>query len=244
MTVKELKTWQDKFKDLIDKQARRNGLVTNKIEPVYDGVIDAEEYLKSDLKVAWMLKEPYDDFDTEGKPYGGGWSFQEGFSDRDENWVKRNGTKHWTNPIWQKIVYVMYGYLNGLDWDSMPWIRTQPQMMDAILSVALFNVSKMPAKTNSCDGMFRVNFNNYWRDVVEKQLEVYNPDVVIFGYTFSCFKPAWEPDLKYVDESPKGWVRHYMRGKRHLLDTYHPGRKGCDYVNDLIHMLTSIKKPR
>ena len=45
-----------------------------KVEPIYDGVVDAEAYLATQPKVLWILKEPYDDFDAEGMPEGGGWT--------------------------------------------------------------------------------------------------------------------------------------------------------------------------
>lgn len=46
-------------------------------------------------------------------------------------------------PVWlngKPRRFSTYGYLNGLDWDSLPWIRTQPQMMDAILSTVGFGI--------------------------------------------------------------------------------------------------------
>ena len=40
--------------------------------PIYDGVVDAAGYLAARPKVLWILKEPYDDFDENGNPWGGG----------------------------------------------------------------------------------------------------------------------------------------------------------------------------
>ena len=54
-----------------------------KVEPIYDGVVDAGGYLASKPKVMWILKEPYDDFDAEGKPSGGGWTMFTDFGDGD-----------------------------------------------------------------------------------------------------------------------------------------------------------------
>ena len=54
-----------------------------KVEPIYDGLVDAEAYLASKPKVMWILKEPYDDFDAEGMPAGGGWTMFKDFGEGD-----------------------------------------------------------------------------------------------------------------------------------------------------------------
>ena len=33
------------------------------VAPIIDGVMDPESYFKAGIKIAWVLKEPYDDFD-------------------------------------------------------------------------------------------------------------------------------------------------------------------------------------
>ena len=33
----------------------------HKAEPIYDGIVDEEIYLKSIYKIIWVLKEPYDE---------------------------------------------------------------------------------------------------------------------------------------------------------------------------------------
>lgn len=239
MTVKELKAKQMELDDLIRKQAKKCGLTTNGIDPIFDGIADEEGYLNSRLKVAWVLKEPYDDFDINGKPCGGGWSLvKDCLLNHDENWVTKDGRKQWTNPVWQKMAYVMYGFRHGQHWNEMEWIRNNPSMMDEIKSIAWINVNKMPAYTNSCNGNYRYQYETVWKDIVKKQFDVYAPDVVIFGYTFHCFRGSFGASL--IEESSNDWVTHYRIGKQHLLDTYHPGRKGGGYVDSVIDMLNEI----
>jgi hypothetical protein len=43
---------------------------SDKIGPIYDGIVDNEVYQAADIKVMWVLKEPYDCFDEAGQPYG------------------------------------------------------------------------------------------------------------------------------------------------------------------------------
>lgn len=40
----------------------------------------------------WVLKEPYDDFDDEGNPKGGGWSMTDGFIENDK--IKEEAKKN------------------------------------------------------------------------------------------------------------------------------------------------------
>ncbi len=62
----------------IQTQAHAKGLGYDpaKVEPIYNGEVDAEAYLATKPKVMWILKEPYDDFDAEGMPAGGGWTMR------------------------------------------------------------------------------------------------------------------------------------------------------------------------
>ena len=241
MTAKELKKKQSEIDAAVWRRAKKCGLLINDAEPIYDGIADEDGYLKSKLKVAWVLKEPYDWIDEEGGPGGGGWSIvKDCFLKHDENWVTKEGRNQWVNPVWQKVAYIMYGFRHSKHWADMDWIRDNPSMMDEIKSIAWINVNKMPAHTNSCDGNYRWLYENVWKDVVKKQLDIYSPDVIIFGYTFHCFKDSYGTSL--VEVSSNDWVNHYRVGKLHLLDTYHPGRKGGEYVDDVIDMLNEITK--
>ncbi len=74
MTAKELKKKQSEIDAAVRRQAKKCGLLVNDAEPIYDGIADEDGYLNSKLKVAWILKEPYDWVDEEGGPGGGGWS--------------------------------------------------------------------------------------------------------------------------------------------------------------------------
>ena len=53
-------------------------------------------------------------------PGGGGWSIvKDCFLKHDENWVRKDGHKEWTNRVWQMITYVMYGFRHGMHREEM-----------------------------------------------------------------------------------------------------------------------------
>ena len=244
MTATELKLAQEAIDDLVTTTAHDCGLSSDDdgIYPVYDGVADEESYLDSGLKVAWILKEPYDDF-AEEKPCGGGWSLvKDCFLKHDENWVDDNGRKQWKNPVWQKVVYVMYGFRHGLCWDEMDWIRDNPSMMDEIKSIAWINLSKMPARTNSSNGYFANLYDTVWKEVVDRQIAVCRPDVLLFGRTFAPFLRVHEEiSREKIKAISNEWAEVWRCNGQYWVDTYHPGRKGRDYVNALIDVLNGIQ---
>ena len=73
MTAKEHITAQKEITDEITRQAIERNLTEEDLEPISDGVADAEAYLSSNPKVMWVLNDPYDEFEN-GQPKGGGQS--------------------------------------------------------------------------------------------------------------------------------------------------------------------------
>lgn len=230
MTAEVLREKQSEIDSMVKTCAEKafSGSAMDRNSPIYDGIADEEAYLQSPLKVAWVLKEPYDDFTKANKPAGGGWSLvKDAFYKSDA----------WKNPVWQKVAYVMYGFRHGLNWDELPWIRENHEVINEIKSVAWINVSKMPGYKVSSDRAIS-NAYSVWKDVIRFQLETYNPDVIIFGKTFHCFRDSYgNPEPQVLNDN----VWYYNIAGKHLLDTYHPGRKGGEYVNALIDALTSIR---
>ena len=230
MTPNELQEMQGMIDSKVNAIAEK--VFPNQAEedryPILDGIADEEAYLRSPLKVAWVLKEPYDYFDEGNKPCGGGWSLvKEAFYKDDA----------WKNPVWQRIAYVMHGFHKGLHWDQMDWISNDHSIIDEIKSIACINVSKMPGYTVSNDQAILAAYG-IWKDIIKLQLETYNPDVIVFGKTFHCFREYYgSPEPRVLNDN----VWYYNVGGKHLLDTYHPGRKGGEYVNALIDALSAIR---
>ena len=79
MTAIALLAAQSALHALIQSRAVELGYDPATVEPIYDGVVDTEAYLAAQPKIMWILKEPYDDFDAEGMPVGGGWTMFKDF---------------------------------------------------------------------------------------------------------------------------------------------------------------------
>lgn len=73
ITAEQLRIGQETIENAIWHLAEEKKLTTDKIAPITDGIADFEAYLASSPRVAWILKEPYDEV-RDGTIAGGGWS--------------------------------------------------------------------------------------------------------------------------------------------------------------------------
>lgn len=224
--AKELEKLQAEMSDRINCKAKELGLVNEKCEPVTDGVMNIGEYLKTSPRIMWVLKEPWDDVDENGIPCGGGWDMSEAFGNDDA----------WKNRTWQPIIYASYGIINRCLWKQMDWIRDDTSMAEVLKRIAYINVSKMPGYTQSEDEKIRLAYSQ-WREILQEQIKMYEPQVIIFGYTFDLFKE----DLVGGDAEPKhrddGVIHVYEKEGVKLLDVYHPNQRVISrekYIDSII----------
>jgi hypothetical protein len=224
MDAKELNKRQQEIWKEMEKLAKEleNG---NRL-PIYDGVCDLDGYLSSKPKIMWILKEP--NGQTEKGIEKGGWAIpEESFTNLEETAGQ---------PTWQVMIYVMYGYQNGLKYDDMDYIHNKIEMAKVMQSIAYLNVSKMPGYNKSVKSNIEQRYTQ-WKPILNKQIETYAPNLIIFGNTFDHFKNDFKiRGLEKIGNIP-GWIDVYKSGQLIILDAYHPSRKGRDYVNTLIEAL-------
>lgn len=227
MNGEELKLKQEEMHDLIKKHAEELGLSNDKTKPILDGVYDESAYLDAPLRIMWIMKEAYDDKDENGNSCGGDWSI---FDILDEN-----------KPIpqsWYRIIYATYGIFNKKNHVDMYSIRQKPSMKDVLYKIAYINLNKMPAYKKSSDADLEENYK-IWKDVLIKQIDLYNPQVIVFGNTFDFFRKdlvgGTEPFI--IEE---GLIQVFRRKGALLFHAYHPNNrvKGVTtpkYVDSIIN---------
>ena len=226
MTVSELKKIDKDLQEEIEKVSSENGLKNDFVWAICDGIYSAEKYLSAQTRIMWVLKEPYDDF-VDGEPYGGGWSITKDLFNEPMKFVK--------GKTGRMIGYVSYGILNEKKWNEIDYFEDNPNVAEFIKQIAYINLSKMPAKTNTSMKELEKKFQ-IWKPIVLKQIEVYNPEVLIFGNTFKFLKEDLfnGKELPYKDY--EGYVYAYeFEGKLYLW-AYHPGAivNQEKYANSLI----------
>ena len=174
--IKDLEKKQETIEQEICRIAEENNLSNKNIEPIYDGVGDLEQFLLSPLNTSVILKEPYEKIDDLRNPSGGGYSLVRDSFMKNTKWIL---------PTYQRIIYIMYGVKNNLYWKTMDYIRDNPDMGKVLRELPWINLSKMPYQPQSKTKKVESEYNNFWKQIVKSQLDLYNSKILLFGGTFN-----------------------------------------------------------
>ena len=202
--------------------------------PILDGIIDIEKYLAAKFKILWILKEPYDDFDDDGTPFGGGWDLKEV--------IKSNNSIHnysGGKPTFKPMLYTSWGILNDFClWDDMGNVEKEPSMLDALKSIAYINVKKLPGHKSSYYKVINDAYSQH-KDILLKQIEFINPDIIIGGGTLGLFLD--DLGLSRKDAIRFKGINYFIKDKKILIEAYHPAQRTSTtgvkqemYCNDII----------
>ena len=233
MNEEELKKQQIAMHRKIKKYAADNGLTKQKpkIEPIYDGVADIHAYINSSPRIMWILKEPWHLFTDSGKPKGGGWKFTDHFKKYPDVWQDED--------MWKLIIQSDYAIRNHLKWKELDFIEKNQEMVEELKKIAYINVGKMPGYQESPPNHMQECYNT-WQPILEEQIKIYDPEVIIFGYTFYLFQDYFKINEKPITTVSGNWNTNvYKKDNRILIDAYHPSRKGGentskDYVTSIV----------
>lgn len=233
--IEEITKEQAKLHDEINELAVQNGLCTEDIGPIRDGVADIELYLQSSPRVMWVLKEPYDGFKDDGSPSEGDYTLMEDLK------KCRDSQLNTMPPTIQRVIYSTYGIFTGYEYDDMGWYYN-PETYKYLFQIAYINLSKMPAFPKSGDMTSKYNT---WRKIVLKQIDLFQPNVIIFGGTFRYIKEDLGIDDSNLIPSKEDWkLNVYKQNGKLYIDTYHPGvrKSPRTYVNKLVNIINELKK--
>jgi hypothetical protein len=203
---------------------------TNESAPIYDGIVDPEQYVSSSPRVLWILKEPYDAGDARK---GGGWSLTQ--------LLKEETNRMSRGRAFQPICYINCGIWTGVHaWDEMPWLRDCEEMRHSLRKIAFINVSKLPGLKMSPWARIREAYHQH-RDVILDQIRTYSPNII-----FAC-DPHANLILKDLGFSESQWkwfasaASIQVSSEQRLVWVGHPSSrtKRAPYVNDAINAATS-----
>lgn len=198
--------------------------------PIFDGVINPEQYIKSSTKILWILKES----NSKDKK---SWSFIDCFS--NPNWLLKNNKL----PSIRRVVYISHGILtpNLNSWKDMP-SSTDLICQESVKKIAYINIKKEPGGSNSNDKIiFESAKSNH--NLLKKQISVYTPDIIILGNTLKYFaenrNDIFGENIGEYKVSP--FNNHYYETKNRLyINAYHPsfikGFTDENYVMDIVNI--------
>src|SRR5690606_29815156 len=94
---------------------------------IYDGVMKPDLYFNNKIRLAWMLKEPYDEEDGTG----GGWNYFDMFPEGQNLYEVQFNRGHKTT--WHPMIYISYSIFNNFQkWEEMEYIRDKNEMCDVV----------------------------------------------------------------------------------------------------------------
>lgn len=209
-------------------------LNTREREVITDGVMMPELYFKNGLRLAWMLKEPYDSKNG----IGGGWSMFDMFPEEKDLYEEQFKRTH--KVTWQPIIYISFSIFNNFQkWSEMKWISEDHSMCDIVRQVAFINSQKLPSK-----GVTRTDYTDLEEslkltsDLLEKQINLCNPNVFIFANTVGLYTNILGYKLEeFVNEKS---VSYLFKDGKLFINAYHPGQRKIkreDYVNDIVSIV-------
>lgn len=229
--TEELKEKEGSLKKMIMDYANEHGLEEGR-QPILDGITNVELYSQADIKILFVLKEAYDR-EKDGEVGKGGWDHSEYLNDNDESIIYGFLAHDRVSKIASCILrdFSLEDYNNPeFTWDMA---------LQDFHSIAWINVGKFPAPEVTKTSDIRLNeAYGYWKPILFKQIEAYDPDVIIFGNTFRVFCDDLDGEIEMLDDQ---WPTHTYRDKcgRLLLDAYHPSVRPAtvsekDYIDSII----------
>jgi len=112
--------------------------------------------------------------------------------------------------------------------------------------IAYINIDKMPGYRTTSDAELAEAYER-WKDIVEEQIRLYDPQVICFANTMWLFKKDWGIDEHTKHESiPLGNDKYmfvYRKDGRLCLDTYHPAQRVVpreSYVDAIIKAVNEL----
>lgn len=224
------------------QQKRSNANVTG---PITDGLSDIKKYLKSDIKIMWILKEPYEDYDGDIY-YGGGWSITDDVINVKPHELLEGASRN----TWLPIAYISEGVRNGISNVTEIKDTEKSILCEDLQSIAYINLSKIPQGPTTDDKTLPWKYK-FWKEIIEKQIKLYKPDVIIFGNTLTYIMddlPGGYWDYPTSDVPFSSWKILQNRSSLYI-GAYHPqysrrGLNGCTvetYCETIINLILEYK---
>ncbi len=223
------------FEASLDKKTRNLD-----VNAVLDGIVDIMNYLKSNPRILWILKEPNILEDEKAQKF----NWREAMVDLAEN---DSDFKPFARTF-SNIVYLTYGFLNKKLDQETPYIRDNSEILKVLKQIAIINVSKSPGGSKTSKRELKKKYETY-KEILKQQLEAFQPNIIVCGGTYDIVSEELE-QLYYPLEScefknPSNLNIRYSKSKRVLVyDAYHPNLRRCKrkiYLNDILDHYINFK---
>lgn len=200
---------------------------------VFDGIVDENEWDKQEIKICFLLKEAY----TKDKKNYFKWSLSK-WLNRDESSVINT---------WNTVALWTYGILNTTESNIPEYpdlnLYNRDEKHNILKKISAVNVKKVDGVKKS-DWYDLKNYAEKDKELLRKQIDRINPDIIICGKTFDFLRiiygASYDETKKCVDDkgeiknSDKGYVvftNIKTKKKTIVIDYYHPANQFPSKVN-------------
>lgn len=197
---------------------------TNERFYIKDGIVNIDEYYNSNIKIMWILKEPYDQKDSKG----GGWSIVENLKEERSKGLKKDSSS-----TFHPIIYTTYALLNNINnFNQLDKRKINSEYIKYLNNIAYINIQKFPATARSNDTII---LKAYKRDfnAILKQIEIIKPNVIIIGAGSNVYHQLKEDMNKNKTSS-----------NICLINAYHPAQTTINrnkYIDSIIKEYNDFK---
>ena len=226
-----------KQQDIIIKEIE--SLKNDNCTPIPDGIIDIKKYVNSDLKILWINKEVNSENDSDG------WSLIDVIADMKTRFVAKDGWSKTFSPL----TYVVYGILNNLVWDDIPNTNHKPEIAEVLQNIAYINLKKLPGKEIAVNTELKLHLSK--NEIVQKQIKLFAPDVIICGGTFDLadgiLEEIYDGNYQKMKDKTENKMKFYYDDNLIIVDAYHPSRppmKQQIYCDTIIENILKWKNAR
>ncbi len=189
----------------------------NKVKPVQDGIIDVDQYSKAKFRILWILKE------ANSKDFGG-WDLR--------SFIANDllGYHNWRR-TYNLITYITWGIFNDFPKWQKQSRKWEAEHSTILQKIAIINLKKIPGASSSSDSAIISEFQNN-KEIIFKQVEASNPDIIIFGGT-----------KKYLNQNDFNKIKD--NNKRIVVSAFHPNTRKSHqvyYENVINHIKDALKQ--
>ena len=183
-----------------------------------DGIINSEKYAKAKTRILWVLKEPNS---TES------WTYQDYLSISEIERKKERKDNILTYPIFRKIMYASFGLINNKEYADLP-VAEEKEVYSIGEEIAYINIKKIGGGAQSDDNEIQSHYHQNEK-LLLKQIEEYNPNILIFGNTLKYFnfeeltKLGWNlSDKHIIDKETNNTYFYPISNDKLCINAYHP----------------------
>ena len=124
----------------------------------------------------------------------------------------------------------------------MPSELDEFEIQNTLKRIAYINISKIPGYKKSSDSCLYKQYLK-WKKILFNQIELYTPNIIIFGRTFDFFKEDLQIIEKSIYTKSGKWdTNTYKKNNVILIKAFHPSGKDNDYVKSIVNAARKVLK--